>query len=314
MKISALVCTLNEASCISSRLENLCAQQAPKDVDFHIHILDNGSSDRTVEIANSAIQAPPFPITIHILPPIGKCAAIFWAFQNLDAEYFILTDANTVFSPIVLQEFFFNIIAAPSKGLRIGNTRNVVTDQQGLTFLVSDAPMPTRMRGEEFLGITTGANGACYCVSRQSVSGIWRHPPVRNDDFVISIYAAAKNGFSFVQDARAYEAENLSFQQIWLQKYRDALGHNQAIAWVLRAVTTAGARQAVALRLAYWLAPFVIALAGLWLLHWYFLALTTLLIFVSRKMRLAAARYAALAAGYLVGAFHPPAPKWLPQR
>ncbi len=314
MKIAALVCTLNEAVHIGPRLANLMSQDIPEGVTFSVHVLDNGSTDATVAIANAAARDAPFPICVHVLPPIGKCAALFWAFENLQQDLFVLTDANTVFAPAVIRAFYDNVSSSAGNGLYVGNTRSVAEDQQGKAFLASQAPMPSRMRGERAMGISTGANGACYGVRRVAVDGIWQHPPVRNDDFVISVYAGARHGVAFVENARAYEAEAPVLWRVWRQKYRDALGHNQAIFWILRAVPTPGSIWAVAVRLAYWSLPFLLVAAGFLVLGWYLFPVAGLLLAISRKLRLTAARTLALALGYIAGAIKPPAPKWQTQR
>ncbi|MHB1014752.1 MAG: glycosyltransferase family 2 protein [Desulfurivibrionaceae bacterium] len=314
MKIFALVCTLNEAVHIESRILNLRSLHIPGKVEYEIHVLDNGSVDATREIAGRIVEVSGAPVMVHQLEPIGKCGALFWAFQNLTADYYLLTDANTVFAKSVLAEVAAAISQHPEAGLFIGNFRSVKSGDQGSRFLASDAPMPLRLRIEMKLDICTGANGGCYCVKQEALDDIWFAPPVRNDDFIISIFASSRASVQFVERVKAYEVENLIALQSFRQKYRDALGHHQAISWILHNTSGLRSRIAVLFRLMYWMTPAVAGLTTLAVFHWYIVGVAALGLAMSSRIRMTGVRTVALYAGYIAGMFRSPPVRWSPAR
>lgn len=312
MKIHLLVCTLNEAENIQARLTNLRAQQVPAGVEFSIHVLDNGSCDQTCVLAKTASSTPGYPIFLHVLGPIGKCAALFWAFKYLQADYYLLTDANTVFDNDVLRVLCQSILEHSRCGVFVGNTRSVCHEVQGIEFVAQkNATLPYRMRLEQRLGIFTGANGGCYAVAHNVIEDIWTAPSIRNDDFAISVYAASRGSVCYMGDARAYEVEDLSLTQAFHQKYRDALGHHQAIRWLLDyCVDTAVRRKAVVFRLCYWSFPLLLVLLACFALGPLASAISALLLQVFPRLRRVTIRTIALYFGYFVGYLNPPSVRW----
>jgi len=316
MKISVLVCTLNEAVNIQARLKNLRALQVPQGVDFSIHVLDNGSSDETCMLAKAASASLGYPIFLHVLGPIGKCAALFWAFEHLQADYYLLTDANTVFEHNVLRVLCHSILQHPCCGVFVGNTRSVGSDAQGAEFVASgNAVLPPRMRLEQRIRVFTGANGGCYAVARSAIEGIWTAPSIRNDDFAISVFAATRGTVCYLSHARAYEVEDLTHIQAFRQKYRDALGHHQAIRWLSDyGGNNSVRRKAVFFRLCYWSLPLLFALLACLTLGPLASAISVLILQAIPRIRRVTIRTFALYFGFFFGYLNPPSVRWSTSR
>jgi cellulose synthase/poly-beta-1,6-N-acetylglucosamine synthase-like glycosyltransferase len=316
MKILVLVCTLNEAVNIQARLKNLCALEVPQGVDFAVHVLDNGSSDETCMLAKAASATLEYPIFLHVLGPIGKCAALFWAFEHLHSDYYLLTDANTVFAHNVLRVLWQSILQHPRSTVFVGNTRSVGSDAHGVEFVArQNAVLPSRMRLEQRLRIFTGANGGCYAVARGAIDGIWTAPSIRNDDFAISVYAATRGTVCYMNHARAYEVEDLTVIQTFRQKYRDALGHHQAIRWLSNYCgNTSVGRKAIFFRLCYWSLPVFFALLACLALGPLSSAISVLVMQVIPPIRRVTIRSVALYFGYFSGCLNPPSGRWSTSR
>lgn len=312
MKIHLLVCTLNEAENIQARLKNLRDLQVPVGVDFSIHVLDNGSSDQTCLLVKEASSKSGYPIFLHVLGPIGKCAALFWAFEHLKADYYLLTDANTIFKNDVLGVLHQSILKNPSCGVFVGNTRSVRSVTEGAEFVArGNSALPFRMRLEQRLGVFTGANGGCYAIALHVIDGIWMAPAIRNDDFAISVYAAARGPVCYVSCAKAYEVEDLTLIQTFHQKYRDALGHHQAVRWLLDYCDDAAVRRkAVVFRLCYWSFPLFLALLSCLAVGPSTTAISALLLQVIPRVRRITIRTIALYLGYFFGYLNPPSVRW----
>jgi glycosyltransferase involved in cell wall biosynthesis len=312
LKVSVLICTLNEELNIFDRISNLKSLILPNFVQFEIHVLDNGSTDKTCARVLS------FPsnenIFLHQLDPIGKCGALFWAFENIPSDYYLLTDANTIFEASAIVNLVMGIKLNPNKGVYVGNFRSVRSKDQGDLFFLGLQKMPLRIAIENFLGIFTGANGGCYCVSKNSIKNIWHTQAVRNDDFIISVYCASKQGVVFLENVKACEIENLTNSEIFKQKYRDALGHYQAMRWIYSNIECIFSRITILLfRFFLWFTPLLILLYLL-LFHPYLLLIAISISSLSAKTRRIVLRLFSLYAGFFIGILKSPKTSWTPIR
>jgi glycosyltransferase involved in cell wall biosynthesis len=95
-EVSIIVPARNEQACLGSCLQSLLQQ---KGVDYEILVVDDGSTDRTREIAAS------FPgvaiIDAPALPPgwIGKNNAVLAGARAAQGEWLLFTDADTIHRP-----------------------------------------------------------------------------------------------------------------------------------------------------------------------------------------------------------------------
>jgi hypothetical protein len=92
-EVSIIVPARNEEACLGACLASLTAQQG---VPFEIVVVDDGSSDRTADIARSfsnvkLIEAGPLPEGWF-----GKSNALNTAVQQANGEWLLFTDADTV--------------------------------------------------------------------------------------------------------------------------------------------------------------------------------------------------------------------------
>jgi glycosyltransferase involved in cell wall biosynthesis len=297
---------------ISSRISNLKSLILPNFAQFDIHVLDNGSTDKTCAKVLS-FQGNE-NIFLHQLDPVGKCGALFWAFENIPSDYYLLTDANTIFEARAIINLFMGIESNPNKGVYVGNFRSVRSKEQADLFFLAPEKMSTRIKLENILGIFTGANGGCYCVSKKSIQNIWHTQAVRNDDFVISTYCASKQGVVIMDNVKACEIENLTYPEIFLQKYRDALGHYQAMRWILSNIDCTFTKVSVLLfRLFLWFSP-LFTLLYLLLFYPYLLLILISTFTLSSKVRRVGVRLFSLYAGFFIGIIKAPKPSWIPIR
>src|SRR5690242_1824154 len=94
--ISVIVPARNEEACLGACLQSLAAQTG---VAFEIIVVDDGSSDRTREIAQSfpevkLVEARPLPSGWS-----GKSNALVSGFRPAAGEWLLFTDADTVHLP-----------------------------------------------------------------------------------------------------------------------------------------------------------------------------------------------------------------------
>lgn len=94
--VQVIVPARNEQDCIGACVESLVRQQG---IDFQITVVDDGSTDQTLAIAES------FP-GVHVIRAFeavngatGKCNALVCGARQANAEWLLFTDADTVHYP-----------------------------------------------------------------------------------------------------------------------------------------------------------------------------------------------------------------------
>jgi glycosyltransferase involved in cell wall biosynthesis len=95
-EVSVIVPARNEAACLGACIESLTGQQG---VPFEIIVVDDGSTDRTSQIAHSfagvkLIEARPLPEGWS-----GKSNAVYAGAQQARGQWLLFTDADTVHLP-----------------------------------------------------------------------------------------------------------------------------------------------------------------------------------------------------------------------
>ena len=313
-KIALLIATKNEEVNIEQRLANIADCIMPEGFLVDILVLDNGSTDGTIRKVEQFETQSALSIKPISLPSIGKCGALFWAFKNTAADYFLMTDANTVFNRTVLVDFDSAIKSAQPKAIVwVGNGLGFPygTDVSGLD---SDylGTLQERHRIESKFGTFTGANGACYGLSARLVDKIWELPSTRNDDFIISIYAASRGEVVYAKNSYAYEFYSNKVMHLFKNKFRDSIGHTNALIWILKYVKPfTCASKVVISRLLFWLSPVVLAILVLYFSKTLFFVLTLIAAFTKRSLFI---KYIALIWGLLFGLFVKAPVAWLPNR
>lgn len=88
--ISIVVCTRNRMDHIGDMLQTLVEMDVPKGLNWELVVVDNGSTDKTFEIANSFSHS--LPLTVVKEPQAGLSFARNKGVETARGEYFIWTD------------------------------------------------------------------------------------------------------------------------------------------------------------------------------------------------------------------------------
>ncbi len=223
--VALMIPCYNEERDIEAKLLNSMELDYPKD-RLRIIVLNDGSSDSTVEIARRFFMSHPeaYITLLDYKENRGKSAALYqgisWLKENHpEIEVLALTDANAMWAKDALRK-----IIAPFSDPKVGSASGL------LRYTVREDDPAGRMEGlywryETFLkrmssrlGTLPGANGSIFALRLSAY-----HPlsKTRGDDYELPVMGII-NGYKaiLVEDADSREAPSPSFSSEYRRKLR----------------------------------------------------------------------------------------------
>jgi peptidoglycan-N-acetylglucosamine deacetylase len=139
--VAVLVPAYNEEKVIERTVRAVLASDYP---NMRVIVIDDGSSDRTLEVAHAAFVKEQASGRVLILtkPNSGKAEALNFGLDHLgDEEFFVGIDADTVIAPNAISRLvprFLNPkVAAVAGNAKVGNRVNLWTRWQALEYITS---------------------------------------------------------------------------------------------------------------------------------------------------------------------------------
>ena len=125
----------NEDKVICTSIHALLASSV---ANFEIIVVDDGSTDRTAEVARRMFAHVP-RVCVMSKPNEGKWAALNHGLAHTDAEIVIMLDADTIFEPdalaLLVRHFANPKIAAVAGHATVGNCINLITWFQAIEYV-----------------------------------------------------------------------------------------------------------------------------------------------------------------------------------
>jgi cellulose synthase/poly-beta-1,6-N-acetylglucosamine synthase-like glycosyltransferase/peptidoglycan/xylan/chitin deacetylase (PgdA/CDA1 family)/spore germination protein YaaH len=141
--------------------------------NLHVIVIDDGSKDRTAEVAREAYAAEIAAGRVMVLskPNGGKAAALNYALEFMDEEVYVGIDADTVIAPDAISKLIPHFedaaIGAVAGNAKVGNRVNLWTRWQALEYITSQN---FERRALDLFHVVTVVPGAI---------GAWRTAPVK---------------------------------------------------------------------------------------------------------------------------------------
>jgi cellulose synthase/poly-beta-1,6-N-acetylglucosamine synthase-like glycosyltransferase/spore germination protein YaaH/peptidoglycan/xylan/chitin deacetylase (PgdA/CDA1 family) len=170
--VAVLIPAFNEEKVIVRTLRSVLHSHYPK---FRVIVIDDGSTDRTVEVTREAFanEIASGKVTVLTKSNEGKAAALNYALEHVTEEIFVGIDADTVIAPSALAHLVPNFvdpkIAAVAGNAKVGNRVNLWTRWQALEYITSQN---FERRALDVFGAVTVVPGAI---------GAWRTEAVREE-------------------------------------------------------------------------------------------------------------------------------------
>jgi len=141
--------------------------------NLHVIVIDDGSTDRTAEVAREAYGAEIAAGRVQVLSKVngGKAAALNYALDRLTEEIYIGIDADTVIATDAISKLIPHFedprIGAMAGNAKVGNRVNLWTRWQALEYITSQN---FERRALDLFHVVTVVPGAI---------GAWRTAPVK---------------------------------------------------------------------------------------------------------------------------------------
>lgn len=194
--VTVLCPAYNEEEAIGAKIESFLKLDYPKDKVKMIVISDD-SSDRTNEIVQS-FSGQNVELLIQ-KPRRGKPSALNLARSELDSEFVLSTDANSIFAPDALKLLMEKMLSNPRLGLVSGELHFMAGEGQksgeGLYWRYE-----SRIKHwESDLGGIIGANGSIFLIREDLFEKV---DPQSVDDFE-RVLTVLKNGWKTAYEPRS---------------------------------------------------------------------------------------------------------------
>ena len=232
-KVVVLVPAYNEEKVVERTVRAVLASDYPR---MRIIVIDDGSSDRTLEVARKAFVKEQAAGRVLILtkPNSGKAEALNFGLQHMhdDEEIFVGIDADTVIAPDAITRLvphFLNPkVGAVAGNAKVGNRVNLWTRWQALEYITSQNFERRALNMFGAVSVVPGAIGA-WRVSAVRAAGNYQVDTVAEDaDLTMSLL---RSGYrvEYEDMALAYTEAPVNANGLMRQRFRWSFGILQSV-------------------------------------------------------------------------------------
>ena len=207
--------------------------------NLHVIVIDDGSPDRTAEVAREAYKAEIASGLVQLLvkPNGGKAAALNYALERLDEEVYIGIDADTVIAADAISKlvphFEDERIGAMAGNAKVGNRVNLWTRWQALEYITSQNFERRALDLMHVVTVVPGAIGAWRTKAVKAAGGYPLDTVAEDADLTMNLL---EQGYrvDYEDRALAFTEAPIDMDGLMRQRFRWSFGTLQAI-WKHRA-------------------------------------------------------------------------------
>jgi cellulose synthase/poly-beta-1,6-N-acetylglucosamine synthase-like glycosyltransferase/spore germination protein YaaH/peptidoglycan/xylan/chitin deacetylase (PgdA/CDA1 family) len=231
-KVAVLIPAYNEEKVIERTIRAVLNSNYP---NLRVIVIDDGSKDRTLEVARNAFRAEAASGKVLILGKknSGKAEALNYGIEHIgDAELFVGIDADTIIAPDAIARLvphFINPkVGAMAGNAKVGNRVNLWTRWQALEYITSQN---FERRALDVLGavsVVPGAIGA-WRVSAVRAAGGYHTDTVAEDADLTMALLRMGYRVEYEDMALAYTEAPTNANGLMRQRFRWSFGILQAV-------------------------------------------------------------------------------------
>ncbi|MFD7403879.1 bifunctional polysaccharide deacetylase/glycosyltransferase family 2 protein [Streptomyces sp. NPDC059866] len=237
--VTVLVPAYNEEAGIGGTLRSLLASTHQR---LQIIVIDDGSSDRTVEIANEYAHRDP-RVQVVCQSNAGKAAALNRGLKYARCPYVVMVDSDTVFEADAIQRLIQPLahpaVGAVSGNTKVGNRKRLLGRWQHLEYVFGFNLDRRMFEVLECMTTVPGAIGAFRLDALMGVGGLSEDTLAEDTDLTMALWRAGWR-VVYEETAIAWTEVPTSLRQLWRQRYRWCYGTLQAMWKHRRAVLEVG--------------------------------------------------------------------------
>ena len=236
--VAVLVPAYNEEKVIERTVRAVLASDYP---NMRVIVIDDGSSDKTLEVAQRAFVREQASGQVLILtkPNSGKAEALNFGLDHLrDETIFVGIDADTVIAPTAISRLvphFLNPrVAAVAGNAKVGNRVNLWTRWQALEYITSQNFERRALNVLGAVSVVPGAIGAWRTSAVREAGGYHTDTVAEDADLTMALL---RNGYRVQYEdlALAYTEAPINANGLMRQRFRWSFGILQSV-WKHRAV------------------------------------------------------------------------------
>jgi cellulose synthase/poly-beta-1,6-N-acetylglucosamine synthase-like glycosyltransferase len=230
--VAVLIPAYNEEKVIERTVRAALASDYP---NLRVIVIDDGSRDRTLEIARAAFQNEEASgrVLILTIPNSGKAEALNSGLEHLrDEEIFVGIDADTVIAPNAISRLvphFANPkFAAVAGNAKVGNRVNLWTRWQALEYITSQNFERRALNVLGAVSVVPGAIGAWRTSAVREAGGYHTDTVAEDADLTMDLL---RRGYRVEYEdlALAYTEAPLNANGLMRQRFRWSFGILQSV-------------------------------------------------------------------------------------
>jgi cellulose synthase/poly-beta-1,6-N-acetylglucosamine synthase-like glycosyltransferase len=231
-KVAVLIPAYNEEKVIERTVRSALDSDYP---NLHVIVIDDGSKDRTLEVARRAFAQEEAEGRVLILtkPNAGKAEALNYGLEYLtDEEIFVGIDADTIIAPDAISHLvphFMNPeVAAIAGNAKVGNRVNLWTRWQALEYITSQNFERRALNTMGAVSVVPGAIGA-WRVSAVREAGGYHVDTVAEDADLTMALLRLGYRVEYEDQALAYTEAPTNANGLMRQRFRWSFGILQSV-------------------------------------------------------------------------------------
>jgi len=231
-RVAVLIPAYNEEMVIERTIQGALDSDYP---NLRVIVIDDGSKDRTLEIARRAFAAEEAAGRVLILtkPNGGKAEALNFGLEHIgDAEIFVGIDADTIIASdaiVRMVPHFLNPkVAAVAGNAKVGNRVNLWTRWQALEYITSQNFERRALNTMGAVSVVPGAIGAWRVEAVREAGGYHVDTVAEDADLTMALL---RNGYrvEYEDMALAFTEAPTNANALMRQRFRWSFGILQAV-------------------------------------------------------------------------------------
>jgi peptidoglycan-N-acetylglucosamine deacetylase len=241
-RVAVLIPSYNEEKVIVRTIRSVLNSDY---AHIRVIVIDDGSSDATADVAREAYAAEIAAghVTVLEKPNGGKAAALNFALNFVEEEFYVGIDADTVIAADAISKLIPHFedarIGAVAGNAKVGNRVNLWTRWQALEYITSQNFERRALNLFNVVTVVPGAIGAWRTAAVKKAGGYPENTVAEDADLTMSLLEQGLR-VTYEDRALAFTEAPINAQGLMRQRFRWSFGTLQAV-WKHRAAFTKNA-------------------------------------------------------------------------